>query len=311
MTPVSDGRCHFLDQPGQAAAEATFLVISRRLAVRIMCHALAFLSVMLVSTQLAAQEVRARLVERFEELNLTDEQEAKIANIQKEGRPKIEAAAKELAGIVKEEVDKVTAVLTPEQKEKLATIREEGKELRAEGLSEKVARLQELALSDAEIGQFQEVRKETRPEFAKALQGLRGTLTEEQQEARQQALQSGKKHREVLASLNLTDAQKEKVLEACKDCRAAVQAELEKLGATLTAQQQEKLAEAKDERRENVRDRMAYRIANLRELNLTEEQLAKIAEIRKEYRPKIQEAGNKLRGAVRDELRAIGDVLKG
>ena len=50
--------------------------------MRIASHALAFLTVMLVSAQLAAQEVRARLVERFEELNLTDEQEAKIASIQ-------------------------------------------------------------------------------------------------------------------------------------------------------------------------------------------------------------------------------------
>jgi hypothetical protein len=40
------------------------------------------------SATLAAQEVRAILVERIQELDLTDEQEAKIAEIQKAGRPK-------------------------------------------------------------------------------------------------------------------------------------------------------------------------------------------------------------------------------
>ena len=190
-------------------------------------------------------------------------------------------------------------------------MRDERKELRAEGLSEKIARLQELDLSDAEIAQIEAIRKETRPLFLKAMEGLRGTLTEDQRRAREQALQSGKKHREVLASLNLTDAQKEKVLGVCRDCCAAVKEELEKFRDLLTTQQQAKLAELKDERRENVRDRMAHRIANLKELNLTEDQRAKIAEIRKEYRPKIQEAGNKLRAAVRDEVHAIGGVLKG
>jgi Spy/CpxP family protein refolding chaperone len=274
-------------------------------------RALAFSTVMLVYTQLAAQEARVLLVERIQELNLPDEQEAKITSIQNECRPKIQAAAQELAAITTEEVDKVMAVLTPAQKEKLAALRDERKELRAEGLSEKIARFQELDLSDAEIAQIEAIRKETRPLFVKAMEGLRGTLTEDQRRTREQALQSGQKHREVLASLNLSDAQKEKVLGACRDCCAAVKEELEKFRDLLTTQQQAKVAELKDERRENVRDRMAHRIANLKELNLTEDQRAKIAEIRKEYRPRIQEAGNKVRGAVREEVHAVGTVLKG
>jgi len=279
--------------------------------MRMVYRALAFSTVMLVYTQLAAQEVRVLVVERFQDLNLTDEQEAKIASIQNEGRPKIQAAAQELAATVKEETDKVMAVLTPAQKEKASALRDERKELRAEGLSEKIARLQELDLSDAEITQIEAIRKETRPLFVKAMEGLRGTLTEDQRRTREQALQSGQKHREVLASLNLSEAQKEKVLGACRDCCAAVKEELEKFRDLLSTQQQAKVAELKDERKENVRDRMAHRIANLRELNLTEEQRAKIAEIRKEYRPRIQEAGNKVRGAVREEVQAIGAVLKG
>ena len=47
---------------------------------------------------------------------------------------------------------------------------------------------------------------------------------------------------------------------------------------------------------------MAHRIANLKDLNLTDEQKTKIAEIRKEYRPKVHEAGNKLRASVREEI---------
>jgi Spy/CpxP family protein refolding chaperone len=273
-------------------------------------RACAFLTVILACAPLAAQEIRAQLVERLQELNLSDEQEAKIASIQKENRPKVEAAAEELKAIAKEEMDKVSAVLTPEQKEKVAALKVERKELRAEGVSERVARVGELDLSDAEIAQIESVRKEARPQIAKAMAGLRGLLNEEQRKEREQALQSGKKHREILESLGLDDAQKEKVLEACRDGRAAVKEELSKLSDVLTTQQKEKLAELREERKENVRDRLAHRVANLQELKLTDDQVAKIAEIRKEYRPKIQEAGNNLRSAVREEVSAIGDVLR-
>ncbi|HZL88593.1 MAG TPA: hypothetical protein VFB96_09495 [Pirellulaceae bacterium] len=270
---------------------------------------LALLVAMWASVQLAAQEARAILVERIQELNLTDEQEAKIAEIQNAARPKVQAAARQLAAVAKEEADKAMAVLTPEQKEKLAANREERKELRAEGMSEKLARLQELDLSETEIAQIEAVRKETRPALAKAVEGLRGLLTPEQRRAREEALASGKKHREVLAALNLTPDQKQKVGGACKECCTAVKAELEKIKDALTDQQEQKLAELKDERKENVRDRQVHRIANLRELALTPEQRAKLAEIRTEYRPKIHEAGNALRAAVRDEVQAIAEVL--
>ena len=48
---------------------------------------LTLLVAMLATVPLAAQERRAILVERIQELNLTDEQEAKIAEIQKAGPP--------------------------------------------------------------------------------------------------------------------------------------------------------------------------------------------------------------------------------
>ncbi len=277
--------------------------------MKVVSPMLTLLVAIVASGTLAAQEVRAILVERIQELNLTDEQEAKIAEIQKADRPKVEAAAKALAAVAKEEADKALAVLTPEQKEKVAAAKEERKELRSEGVSEKIARLQELDLSDAQIAQIQACRKECRPEIAKALEGLKGTLTPEQRKAREEALASGKKHREVLAALNLTPEQKEKVGAACKECCAAIKGELEKISGALTAQEKEKLADLKDERKENVRDRRVHRIANLRELELTAEQKEKLAEIRQEYRPKIHEAGNALRAAIREEVQAIAEVL--
>ena len=271
---------------------------------------LTLLVAMWATVPLAAQEVRAILVERIQELNLTDEQEAKIAEIQQAGRPKVDAAAKELAAVAKEEADKAMAVLTPQQKEKLAASKEDRKELRAEGVSERLARLQELDLSDAQIAQFEAVRKECRPELAKAMEGLRGLLTPEQRKAREEALASGKKHREVLASLNLTPEQKEKVGAACKECCAAIKGELEKIKEALTAQEKEKLADLRDERKEHVRDRRVHRIANLRDLELTSEQQARLTAIRTEYRPKVHDAGNALRAAVRDEVQAIAGVLR-
>jgi hypothetical protein len=46
-------------------------------------------------------------------------------------------------------------------------------------------------------------------------------------------------------------------------------------------------------------------------LNLTDEQEARIADLRKEYRPRVQEAGNKLRATVWEEVEAIVAVQEG
>jgi Spy/CpxP family protein refolding chaperone len=85
---------------------------------------------------------------------------------------------------------------------------------------------------------------------------------------------------------------------------------MEKIRDVLTETQNEKLQAFKGERREHVRDRMAHHIANFKSLNLTDEQSTKISEIRQEYRPKVQEAGNKLRAAIREEVHKIIGVLK-
>jgi hypothetical protein len=70
------------------------------------------------------------------------------------------------------------------------------------------------------------------------------------------------------------------------------------------------MTDFRSERGERVRDRWAHRVANARELNLTGEQKTKIENIRKEFHPKIHEAGNKLRTLVREELGAIAGVIK-
>jgi Spy/CpxP family protein refolding chaperone len=266
--------------------------------------------VMGVPGKLSAQDAAGGPGERIQDLKLTDEQEAKIADIRKECRPKLQEAAKELAGIVREEVTKVRAVLTPEQQKKLQALREERRERRAESLAERVAHLEELDLTDAEVAQIAEIRKECRPRIVKAMEGLKGILNEEQRKAREEGLKAGKRRREVIASLNLTDEQKEKVEVVAKEVATLVREEMEKIRDVLTEGQKEKLQEFQGERRERVRDRMAHRIANHRDLNLTDEQKSQIAEIRKEYRPKVHEAGNKLRGTAREEVELIVAVLK-
>jgi len=259
----------------------------------------------------ADQQAAGGLDARIQDLNLTDEQEAKIADIRKEGKPKVQEAAKDLANVVKEEVDKVRAVLTDEQRTKLAALKEERRERRAERLAERIAHLEELDLTDGEVAKMAEIRKEFRPKIVKALEGLRGLLSDDQRKAREEALEAGKKRREVLAALNLTEEQKEKVEAVGKEVRALVREELEKMRDVLTEGQTEKLQEFAEERKEHVRDRLAHMIANLKDLNLTEEQKTQIREIRKEYRPKVQEAGNKLRATVREEMEAILAVVKG
>ena len=286
--------------------------------MRTLCAALTLAAAMAVCPKLYADDepkgnrnrVGEGLAERIQDLDLTDEQETRVADIRKEYRPKIQEAAKELAAIVKEEVEKVQGVLTPEQKEKLQAMKEERKERRPGGLAERIAHLRDLDLTEAETTQIENIRKEYRPQIGKALEGLKGILNDEQKQAREEALRAGKKRREVLASLKLTEEQKEKEVTAGKEVAALVREELKKIREVLSTEQKAKLGELKEERRDRVRDRFAARIANFRDLNLTDEQKTTIADIRKEYRSKIHEIGNKLRATVREEVAMILAVIQ-
>jgi Spy/CpxP family protein refolding chaperone len=275
--------------------------------------ALAVAMLVALGAKHAAEEVKAQggLVESIQDLNLTEEQETKIANIMKEFRPRNETALKELTTVVKEEMDKVGAVLTPAQKDKLQSVREERRELRDDSLAHRIAHLKELDLTDEELTKIGDIRSEFRPKMVAALKGLEGLLSDEQKRAREEGLKAGKRRKEVLESLKLTNEQKDKIVTVGKEMSTLVREEMEKIRDVLTAGQREKLQELRDERKEQVRDRMAQRIATLRDLNLTDEQKTKITDIRKEYRPKIQEAGNKLRASVREELEMIVAVIKG
>jgi Spy/CpxP family protein refolding chaperone len=261
--------------------------------------------------QAERKDVAVVLVERIQDLNLTDAQEAKIADIRKQYRTKVQDEAKQLNSLVKEEVDKIQAVLTPEQKEKVQAMKEERTERREDCLAHRVANLKDLDLTDAEMTKIAEIRQEFRPKITKAMETLSGTLTDVQKKAREEALTAGKPRKEVLEAIKLTDQQKEKVQTVAKEVAALCREEMEKIRDVLSAEQKEKLTELKDEAKERVRDRRAHAIANFKDLKLTDEQKAKIADIRKEYRPKVHEAGNKLRGTIREELEQIVAVIKG
>jgi Spy/CpxP family protein refolding chaperone len=271
----------------------------------------AYLTFPILAGQQAGQKAAGDLAGRVQDLNLTDQQEAKIEEIQKAFAPKVQEAGKELAAVVKEEVEKVRDVLTPEQRMRPEAAREERQERRAEGLAQRMAHCEELDLTDDEIAKFEEIRKEFRPKIEKAMNALHGILTDDQKKVRQEGLTAGKKHREIVESLNLTGEQKEKIQTVGKEVATLFREEMEKIRDVINAEQNEKLQDLKEERKERVRDRAAHRISELKELNLTDDQKTKIADIRKEYRPKVHDAGNKLRGAVREEVEAIVLVIKG
>jgi Spy/CpxP family protein refolding chaperone len=264
----------------------------------------------LVAAEDPAAPTGERMAATMADLNLTDEQETKIADVRKEDRPKIQDAAKELAGLVKEEVEKVREVLTPEQREKVRALREERKERRIEGLAARIAHLRDLDLTDSEIAQIEEIRESYRPKVEGLMKQLSEVLTDEQKEAREKALKAGESRREVRESLGLTVEQRDKVESIGKELVGVVRDELEKMRNVLSSEQQEKLADLKEERRERVRDRMASVIANFKDIELTDDQKNKIMEIRQEFRPKVHEAGNKLRAAVRDEVSQIMEIVR-
>src|SRR5262245_24878529 len=94
------------------------------------------------------------LVVSIQDIDLTDNQEAEIAAIRKEYRPKIEESAKELKSLVKDEVDQVRNVFTPEQRPKVQAIIEERRDFKAESLAQKIAGLKELDLTEAELAKL-------------------------------------------------------------------------------------------------------------------------------------------------------------
>ncbi|MCC6677248.1 MAG: hypothetical protein IT436_08890 [Phycisphaerales bacterium] len=255
-------------------------------------------------------EVRAAITERIRDLNLTQAQEAAIAGIREEYAPRVDEAVWQLRTVVKEEIDAARAVLTPEQKAKLDVMKEERKEWRTQGVADRIAHLKDLDLTDDEITKLADIRKEYRPKIIKSLESLKGILTPEQARLREDLLKAGKPRAEVITALKLTDDQKAKVEVVGAEVRTLLREQIEKMRAVLTPEQQDKIAAMKDERRERVRDRMVLAILHFDDLNLTEQQKAKIQSIRAEYRPRVEQAGDNLRAIVREELSAIVTELR-
>jgi Spy/CpxP family protein refolding chaperone len=241
----------------------------------------------------------------IQDLPLSEQQEARINDIRKEYRPKVEQSAKELKTLVTEEVDQIRNALTPEQRAKIRTMLEQREQFKVESLAQAIANLKELDLSEDELAKIQKIHSEFRPKMATARKQLKGLLTDEQKEARKEAIEAGKSRREVLASLNLTSAQTEELESVGKQLKDLVTDEAAKIRDVLTAEQRQKLEDFREERKEMVRDRLAHQIANLKDLNLTDQQKTTLMNIRQEFRPKIQEAGDKLRAAVGEEVQKI------
>jgi Spy/CpxP family protein refolding chaperone len=283
--------------------------------MRTVCVLVALGALLLVCPNVYGQEARERLGERIQDLHLTAQQQAKIADIRKEYQPKVKEAADALKANTKKEVEMAEAVLTSAQKSQLAALKEERREDRTERrerrLAERIAHLQQLDLTDDEKAKMKAVHEEFRPKIEKALESLKGTLTPEQLQAREAALKAGKDRAEMITALHLSGDQKEKVEAVGAELRTLVREQLEKIRDVLSETQQAKLQEFRNERKEHVRDNMAHRIANAKELNLTESQKTQLAEIRKECRPKIHEEGDKLRATAREEIESIVAVLKG
>jgi len=280
--------------------------------MRMLSTVLAVAALLALGARFAAQEAKGErvLVVTIQDLHLTDAQEAKIAQIMKDFRTKNADALKELTSAAKEEMEKLSAVLTPTQKAKLETLKEERKEAREECVPHRLAHLKDLDLTDDEMTKIKEIRSEFRPKCEKAARSLEGLLSDQQKKAREEGLKAGMKRKEVLASLKLTEDQMQKVTVVAKELGSLVRDEAEKVRDVLAASQKEQLLELKDERKEHARDRLAHHITNLRDLNLTDEQKSKLADIRKEYRPRIHEAGNRVRATIREEMEMILAVIK-
>jgi Spy/CpxP family protein refolding chaperone len=271
----------------------------------------------LAAEERADQKATKGLAAQIQDLFLSDGQEAKIADIQKEYRPRVQAAGKELVDVIGEELEKVYSVLTLAQKTDIQAFNVERRTRRAERRAERLVQLEELdELEELEFiggegSKIAEIRKEYRPRIVKLVEGLMGTLNEDQRKAREEALKAGKKRSEMIASLNLSDEQKAKIEAVGKEVGTIVREALEKIRDAMTEGQKQKRQELEQERREGVRDPIARRILGLKDLKLTDAQKAQIAEIGEEYRPKVQKAANKLGAALREEVEKIIAVLKG
>ena len=106
--------------------------------------------------------------------------------------------------LVKEEVDQIRNILSPEQLPKVKAILEERKEAKEESLAQSIASLKDLDLTEAEVAKIGEIRNEYRAKFEGAVKQLGGLLSDTQKTAREEAIKADKSRREILQVLNLS-----------------------------------------------------------------------------------------------------------
>src|SRR5262245_17929126 len=137
-----------------------------------------------VTTRDVQQSGRPKmLVVSVQDIELTEEQEARIAAIRKEYGDKIKEDAKELKTLAAQQLDRIRNVFTPEQRAKIQDIIAQKKEFKEECLAHAIANLKELDLTEAELAKIREIRNAYRPKMDEAIKQLDGLLTEDQKKA--------------------------------------------------------------------------------------------------------------------------------
>ena len=91
-----------------------------------------------------------------------------------------------------------------------------------------------------------------------------------------------------------------KIEQGSKELKALATEEVTRIRDVLTPEQRPKVQAILEERKEAKVEGLAETIASLKELDLTDAELAKIADIRHEYRPKMDEAVKQLSSVLSD-----------
>lgn len=127
---------------------------------------------------------------------------------------------------------------------------------------------------------------------------------------------------ERIRDLNLTEAQEAaiagireeyapKIDEAIWQLKTVVKEEVAAARVVLTPDQRVKLDSLLEERKEWRAQGVADRLAHLKDLDLTEDEMTKLADIRKEYRPRIIKSLESLKGILTPEQAKLReDMLK-
>ena len=240
------------------------------------------------------EQLKAKMAERMK----MAEQEAVPWNMLKE------------LNLTDEQKEKIKAILTPEQREQLKTKMAEHMKM----VEQKAVTmgpwnmLKELNLTDEQKAKVQELRKEYQSKFKAASDSV---LTTDQKKARDDAIkaakEAGKMGGVVSVKLKLTDEQKAKMREAIKPLEKEVS---EKTQAILTPEQREQLKTKMAEHMKMVEQKavMMGPWNMLKELNLTDEQKAKVQELRKKYQSKFKEASDSV--LTTDQKKARDDAVK-